>query len=185
MKGNRRTRLGWGVAALLFLSSLVYAAPTPYRVQGRVVYQAKSPIGTFKGKNEAVQGEILWDPETGTLSGKVCLDLSRWESGEPLRDKHTRAMFEVDRYPEACYVITGIEGDPAQGPVTLLGELTLHGVTRPLAIPGTVRFEGETILFEGQFETKITDWKMKRPSLMGIKVRDPVRVWVYGEAIPK
>jgi len=171
--------------ALLLLLGIGLAAPKPYLVQGSVVYEAKSPIGTFKGKNEAVQGEILWDPETGTLTGKVCVDLSKWESGEPLRDKHTRAMFEVDRYPEACYVITGIEGDPAQGSVTLLGELTLHGVTRPLAIPGTVRFEGEKILFEGQFETKITDWKMKRPSLMGIKVRDQVQVWVYGEAIPK
>ena len=156
-----------------------------YQVRGKVTYQARGPMGSFEGSNEAVSGEIRWDPEKNALEGKVCVDLSRWDSGEPLRDKHTRAMFEVEKYPEACMVFTGLEGDPRKGPVTLFGELSIHGVTRTIAIPGTARIEGETLIFEGAFDTKITDWKMKRPSLMGFKVRDPVHVKVYGEAVPK
>ncbi len=168
---------------ILFLA--VFALGAEYQVSGRVVYQARGPMGAFQGTNEAVTGTLRWDPDQGVLEGEVCVDLSAWDSGEPLRDKHTRSMFEVEQYPKACLVFTGIEGDPAKGPVKLLGELTLHGVTQEVAIPGTARIEGERILFEGTFETKITDWKMKRPSLMGFKVRDRVKVQVYGEAVPK
>ncbi len=172
----------------VFLAALLafaFALAADYQVKGKVVYLARGPMGAFQGTNEAVTGTLRWDPGRGVLEGEVCVDLSAWDSGEPLRDKHTRSMFEVDKYPKACLVLTGLEGDPKKGPVKLLGELTLHGVTRPVAIPGTARFEGDTIFFEGAFETKITDWKMKRPSLMGFKVRDRVKVQVYGEAVPR
>ena len=172
----------------VFLAGLLafaLAVAADYQVKGRVVSQARGPMGAFQGTNEAVRGTLRWDPQKGTLEGEVCVDLSAWDSGEPLRDKHTRSMFEVEKYPKACLVLTGIEGDPVKGPVKLLGELTLHGVTQAVAIPGIARIEGERILFEGNFETKITDWKMKRPSLMGFKVRDRVKVQVYGEAVPK
>jgi len=172
------------MAFAVFLG-MVLAAPLPYQVSGKVVYQARGPMGAFKGANTAVAGQVLWDAQAGTLTGKVCLDLSKWDSGEPLRDKHTRGMFEVNKYPEACLEITGLEGDPKSGAVKLLGNLTIHGVTRPVVIPGKVRFQGDTIVFEGSFETKITDWKMRRPSLLGFKVRDLVKVWVYGEARPR
>ena len=167
------------------LLAFALALAADYRVEGKVVYQARGPMGAFQGINEAVAGTLRWDPGRGVLEGEVCVDLSAWDSGEPLRDKHTRSMFEVEKYPKACLVFTGIEGDPAKGPVKLLGELTLHGVTRPVAIPGTARFEGDTIFFEGAFETKITDWKMKRPSLLGFKVRDRVKVQVFGKAVPR
>ncbi len=172
-------------ALLAGILAFALALAADYQVKGKVVYQARGPMGTFQGTNEAVRGNLRWDPQKGTLEGEVCVDLSAWDSGEPLRDKHTRSMFELEKYPKACLVLTGIEGDPAKGPVKLLGELTLHGVTQAVAIPGTARIEGERILFEGGFETKITDWKMKRPSLMGFKVRDRVEVQVYGEAVPK
>ena len=171
--------------ALLVLLGAALAAPLPYQVSGKVVYQARGPMGAFKGTNTAVSGEVRWDSQAGTLTGKVCVDLSKWDSGEPLRDKHTRGMFEVTKYPEACLKVTGLEGDPKSGEVKLLGNLTIHGVTRPVVIPGKVRFKGDSILFEGYFETKITDWKMRRPSLLGFKVRDLVKVWVYGEARPR
>lgn len=174
-----------GALALLLVWAGALAAPQAYRVSGEVVYQARAPIGSFQGRNTAVSGEVVWDPEAGSLEGKVCLDLAAWDSGEPLRDKHTRSMFEVDKYPEACLVLTGIEGGPGAGETRLLGELTIHGVTRPVVIPGRAELREGKVVFEGAFETKITDWKMKRPSLMGFKVRDLVRVEVRGEAVPK
>ena len=172
-------------ALIVGILAFALALAADYRVEGKVVYQARGPMGAFQGTNEAVAGTLRWDPGQGVIEGKVCVDLSAWDSGEPLRDKHTRSMFEVEKHPQACLVLTGLEGDPKKGPVQLLGKLTLHGVTRPVAIPGTARLEGEAILFEGAFETKITDWEMKRPSLMGFKVRDLVRVQVYGKAVPK
>ncbi len=171
--------------AVFLAFGLALAAPVTYQVTGSIVYQARGPMGTFKGENTQVTGHVVWDDKAQTVSGEVCVDLSAWDSGEPLRDKHTRTMFEVDRFPKACFKITGIQGDVRSGQVTLLGELSIHGVTRPAQIPGTVQISGGRIVFDGSFETKITDWDMRRPSLLGFKVRDLVKVRVHGEGVAR
>ena len=171
-----------------FLLTMVFApvlAANAYDVGGHIVYEAKGPIGAFKGENTAVSGALSWDTGQQVASGRVCVDLTAWDSGEPLRDKHTRTMFETDTYPEGCFELTGVRAGAAPDEIVLLGNLTLHGVTRPLELPGTFREEGGKLYFEGYFETKITDWEMKRPSMMGLKVRDLVKVWVYGEGVAR
>ncbi len=171
--------------AIVFSLGLALANPATYRVTGWVRYRAHGPMGDFEGKNPAVTGTLTWDAKAHRLSGEVCLDLRRWDSGEPLRDRHTRDMFQVDRYPNACYRVRGLGGDLAAGSVRLLGTLRLQGVERPLELSGRLRFAGARAVFDGAFETKITDWKMRRPSLLGFKVRDRVKVWVHGEGVAR
>jgi len=173
-------KVGWIVLLMAGVFSFAFAAGE-YMVSGRIVYEARSPIGAFKGENPTVSGGLSWDPQTRKAEGQICVDLATWDSGEPLRDRHTSAMFEVDTYPKGCFELTGVRAVAAAGEFVLLGNLTLHGVTRTIEIPGKMREEGSKLYFEGYFETKITDWKMKRPSMMGLKVKDFVKVWVYGE----
>lgn len=168
---------------VVFASALAAQA---YEVSGHVVYEATGPMGAFRGKNPAVSGRLSWDPAQWTASGKVCVDLKAWDSGEPLRDKHTRSMFEADTYPQACFQLNGVRPGSAAGKIVLQGRLSMHGVTLPLEIPGKfVTGPDGKLSFEGYFETKITDWGMKRPSLLGFKVGDLVKVWVYGEGVPR
>lgn len=170
----------WGWVVLLL--SLTSSWAQTYQVEGKVVYEARGPLGAFRGTNEAVSGTLTLNLEAKTLQGRVCLDLARFDSGEPLRDQHTRRMFEVEKYPEACLELKGFKGDPRQGEVSLLGELSLHGVRRPVEIPGKVQL-GPNVVFEGAFETRITEWQMKRPSVMGFTVADQVKVFIYGRGV--
>lgn len=171
------------LAFLAVLAVWVLANPTAYTLQGRVVYEGRAPVGSWKGENPTLEGRVTWDKATGALRGRVCLDQRRWDSGEPLRDSHTRKLFEVDRYPQACLELEGLEG-PVPGPVTVLGVFEIHGVKRPVRIPGEVRVQGQTLVFQGSFTTRITDWGMTPPSLMGMRVRDEVRVQISAEARP-
>ena len=174
----------WTLALIVLLSPVL--AAKGYDVGGRIVYEAKGPIGAFKGENTAVSGALTWDPEQQTASGRVCVDLTAWDSGEPLRDKHTRTMFETDVDPEACFELEGVRPGAAPDEIVLVGRLSMHGVTLPLEIPGKlVQKANGRLYFAGYFETRITDWGMKRPSMMGFKVRDRVKVWVYGEGVPQ
>lgn len=171
------------VGLSLLVALLVWAAPTSYKVSGKVIYDAKGPTGRFKGSNEAVSGSFSLE---GTkLSGKICVDLSKWGSGEPLRDTHTRGMFEVEKYPQACLEVSGVEGNIASGSATLLGTLNIHGKDQALKIPVNLKLEGNKMQVEGQFDTKVTDWGMKRPSLLGITVDDSVKVAFVAEASPQ
>lgn len=121
------------------------------------------------------------DPTKGLLKGKVCLDLSSWDSQEPLRDRHTRDMFQVDRYPQACLALQGF--DPKKGQV--LGILSLHGVERQVSIPVRHALGEEGLTFEGAFEVLLSDYGLKAPSFMGMRVQDRVLVRVKGKGVPR
>lgn len=173
-----------GLIAILTLTALVLAAPTSYKIAGKITYDTKGPTGHFKGSNDAVSGSFNWDG-AGKIDGKICVDQSQWKSGEPLRDSHTREMFEVDKFAQACIDLTGVEGSAAGGSVTLVGKLNMHGVDQTIKIPLSVKTANGKLQVEGSFDTKVTDWNMKQPSLLGIKVDNNVKVMLSGEASPQ
>jgi polyisoprenoid-binding protein YceI len=45
-------------------------------------------------------------------------------------------------------------------PLTLLGVMTIHGVTRDVSLPGIVRREGEEIHVHSDFPLDLTDYKI-------------------------
>lgn len=110
--------------ALLFL--LGWAAAATYQVSGETLYEARAPLGAFRGVNPTLEGQVVFKLTKGFLQGRVCLDLSAWDSTEPLRDRHTREMFQVDRYPRACLNIQGF--DPGQSLVQ--GTLATRSTSR-------------------------------------------------------
>lgn len=171
-------RRGMGV---LFLISWALAAS--FQVNGEAIYEARAPLGAFRGVNRTLDGQVTFEPNQGLLQGKVCLDLSAWDSKEPLRDKHTRDMFQVDRYPRACLEIRGFDSKNN----LVQGILSLHGVERKVAVP--VRYTlgqgGKTLDFEGEWEILLTDYGLKAPSFMGMRVQDRVTVRVKGQGVAR
>lgn len=166
---------GW----LWILALLGGALAQGYQVRGEVVYTARAPIGTFSGVNRTLQGEVLLDPGSGSLSGRLCLDLSAWDSQEPLRDRHTRAMFEVERYPKACLIPERL--DPDKG--LLYGTLDLHGVRKPVAWSLELSQGTQGVRFRARFLLRLSDYGLKAPRFMGMQVRDDVQVEVRGEGV--
>jgi len=87
------------------------------------------------GRFNDISGSYTWDadnPEAGSIS--VDIDPASVDSNHAERDKHLRSedFLNVDEYPEAGFESTGYTGDADGG--TLEGDLTLHGVTKPISI---------------------------------------------------
>lgn len=94
------------------------------------------------GRFNDVTGSYRYDPdkpEASTL--QVDIDPASIDTNDAERDKHIRSedFLDVDEYPEAGFESTGYSGTAEKG--TLKGELTLHGVTKPISIE--VRKVGE------------------------------------------
>ncbi|HUF99080.1 MAG TPA: YceI family protein [Ilumatobacter sp.] len=64
----------------------------------------------------------------------VVINTATVNSGNDTRDDHLRSadLFDVEQYPQATFVSTGITVDEATG--TLAGNLTIKDVTRPVAL---------------------------------------------------
>ena len=145
---NRRT-LGAVFAALTltFSAGAVHAAD--YRIDsGHSFVQFKiSHIGVswMIGTFETVSGSFTFDSEAGPESQSISveIDTASVDTNHAERDKHLRSadFLNVDEYPTATFVSTGYEGDGEAGVMT--GDLTLHGVTKPIAIEVTKVGEGK------------------------------------------
>ncbi len=98
-------------------------------------------IGTF----DTLSGSLSYDSDAGPggQSISVEIDTASVDTGHAERDKHLRSadFLDVDEYPTATFVSTGYEGDDQGG--TMTGDLTLHGVTKPIAIAVTKVGEGK------------------------------------------
>lgn len=83
----------------------------------------------------------------GTAFGRVDIAAASLTTGIRKRDEHLRSedFFAVDRFPTISVVVTAVQ--PAPDGVELRSSLTVHGVSRPIPLPGRV-----TLLEDGAIE---------------------------------
>jgi polyisoprenoid-binding protein YceI len=90
-------------------------------------------IGSHQGRFELTWGKITLDPEQRSGTIDFVVDVRSVNTGWDLRDTFLRSdlMFDAERYPSIHFHSTRLAFD---GPrlVAVDGEMTLHGVTRPV-----------------------------------------------------
>ena len=98
-----------------------------FSVRHLMISKVKGSFSTFAGTVTVPE-----DPYQASLS--VTIDPTSIETGDAARDTHLRSgdFFEVEKYPEAGYVSTAVRA--AGDGYVVEGDLTLHGVTRPVAL---------------------------------------------------
>lgn len=98
----------------------------------------------LKGRFNDFSGDFSYDsanPEASKVS--VTIDAASLDSNHAERDKHLRSddFLDVEKYPTISFVSTSYQStDATTGKLT--GNLTLHGVTRPVTIDVTKIGEG-------------------------------------------
>src|SRR5437867_4278178 len=104
------------------------------------------------------------------------------EQQKQIIDKELRDIVLLpDQYPDIRFKSTNVGGKSignGQYDLKIGGELTLHGVTRPITIPTKVTVTGNNLRAQGEFDIDRSDFKVKATSAMHglIRVRDKVKV---------
>jgi polyisoprenoid-binding protein YceI len=85
-----------------------------------------------------------------------------------------------DQYPDIVFKSTNVTGSKTganQYDLNIVGDLTLHGVTRAIKIPTKVTVTGNELRAQGEFSINRSDFKVKATSAMHgmIRVRDKVK----------
>lgn len=100
-------------------------------------------ISKVRGRFNAFEGTIELAPGSGLPAAiDVKIDASTIDTREAQRDAHLKSadFFDVENFSHLTFVSKRVEGTPNSFKV--YGDLTLHGVTREVALDG--EFEGRT-----------------------------------------
>ena len=120
------------------------------------------------GRFNDFDGSFSYDEADPAASKvEVTIRTASIDSNHAERDKHLRGkeFLEVDKFPQATFVSSGFkENDDKTAALT--GNLTLHGVTRPVTIDvkpvghGPDPWGGKRRGFEGTTRLKLTDYNI-------------------------
>jgi polyisoprenoid-binding protein YceI len=87
------------------------------------------------------QGTLEFDENNPTrASVNVTIPLSTFNTGVPALDEEFRSesFFEIAKYPTATFKSTQVEAGGAKNQLKVTGNLTLHGVTKPVKLDVTL-----------------------------------------------
>ncbi|WP_245993058.1 YceI family protein [Xylanimonas allomyrinae] len=129
---------------------------------------------TVTGRTEQVQAEVTLD--AGTLSAAtVTVDMASIETDEPQRDAFFRdTALSTDEFPTATFELT----EPATlsagaTRVELTGDLTVHGVTRPVSVMADLaQADDGEVQVVGSVPITFEDFGVSSPSLGFVSVED-------------
>lgn len=136
-----------GAGLALLLAGTAHAAEYKIDPAHSFVEFKISHLGfsVMDGRFNDLSGTFTYAPEEGEAAqaATVVIPTESVDTNHAERDKHLRGsdFLSVDEFPEARFVSTGFEGNESGGVLT--GDLTLHGVTRPIEIDVEKVGEGE------------------------------------------
>jgi len=92
-------------------------------------------VSKVRGRLTNASGTIHVAESPAESSVEVDIDAASVETGDAKRDEHLRSpdFFDVERYPKITFRSTRLEGE-SPGRFLVHGDLTVHGVTRPVTL---------------------------------------------------
>jgi polyisoprenoid-binding protein YceI len=132
------------------------------------------------GRTDKVTGSLTVEGsgDTATVTaGTLTVDTTSITSDKPMRDNRLRNEgLETDSFPTATFKLTApvtvpaaaLAGTPSD--VTLTGDLTLHGVTKPVSIPAKVQLVNGVVSVAGSLSFPLSDYSITAPNVGGFIV---------------
>jgi len=159
----RRFSHSWraGLLALLVVVAAVAASrpatadPRRFAIQpeaSEVTFKATSRLMNAAGRFHRVGGEVIVDPgDLATARIALSIEAASIDTGIGMRDNHLRSadFFDVKIFPTIAFESLRVEA--TGGRATVAGRLTLHGVTREIAVPVDVTMSDVAMVASGEF----------------------------------
>jgi polyisoprenoid-binding protein YceI len=146
-------------------------------------YRVREQLASLSAESDAVgrtsdiTGSITVESDGTTVTvagGTLTVDTTTITSDEDRRDNRLRTEgLQTDTFPTATFTITQPVEVPAAAvtgsasDLTLVGDLTLHGVTKSVSIPAQAQLVDGTIQVQGSITFPLADYDIVAPNIGG------------------
>ncbi|WP_144370026.1 YceI family protein [Myxococcus stipitatus] len=129
----------WSVVAMVVLSSSP-AVASEWEVDSShssVEFSIRHLVSNVRGRFDKVEGTLSRDDADPTQSKMtLTIDVASIDTGVPDRDKHLKSpdFFDAAKFPTMTFRSTKIGKSTGKDAYEVTGDLTLHGVTKPVTL---------------------------------------------------
>ena len=181
------------IPALVLATAAVASADTlEMQVRrARVSFVSEAPLETINGRTTQASGTFRLDPSNlSATRGTITVPVASLRTGIDLRDQHLHGedWLDAGSHPNATFEITGVTGARSlqanqDADVTLRGNFTIHGVSRPVTARTRVKWDGGTrVQGRSQFTVKLDQHGVEIPAIVQAKVSNEITVRIDFQA---
>jgi polyisoprenoid-binding protein YceI len=144
---------------------------------GEVSIFSKTPMENIDAVNKSVSSII----NTATNEVAVQMRITNFVFPNKLMQEHFNENYlESEKFPSATFkgkiketVDLTVAGTY---PITASGSATIHGVTRPIELKGSIVSNGTNLALTCAFDVKLVDYKVDIPKIVFAKIAEVIKV---------
>lgn len=174
-------KLMLSVIMLLAVTAVSQAQEKYFTKTGKITFYSSTPMEDIEAHNKTTTSVI--DTKTGKMEFAVLMKAFQFEKA--LMEEHFNENYvESSKFPKANFsgTITNLEDVNFEKDGTyktmVKGNLTIHGVTKAIEVPGTITVKNGAIQAISTFNIAPEDYNIEIPNLVRDKIAKQIKVTV-------
>jgi polyisoprenoid-binding protein YceI len=168
-------------ATLALIASTQIHAQKVFTKNGNISFFSKSPLENISANNNQVMSVL--NKQNGEMQFSVLIKSFRFKKA--LMEEHFNENYlESDKYPKAIFkgIVEGAEkldlSKDGTYKVKVSGDLTIHGVTNKVSVPGTLTSKSGIVTGNTVFNLKLADYNISIPKLVKDNIAEIIEITV-------
>lgn len=172
---------------MVLMAAVGQAQDKWYTKSARISFFSSAPLEDITARNKSAVAVL--DTKTGLVQFSVLIKGFEFENAE-MQEHFNENYLESDKYPKSEFkgqVINngGVNyAQPGTYPVQVKGQLTIHGVTKEVQTPGTIKVAPDGVTAQTTFTVQVADYNIKIPALVRDKIAKTVKIMVDASLNP-
>jgi polyisoprenoid-binding protein YceI len=152
-----------------------------------IEFSSEAPMEIIKAKSDKLKGVL--DIEKNKYAFQVSVITFEGFNSDLQREHFNENYMESTKFPKIKFVgsiLTPIDYKTNfTKDVKLKGELSIHGVTKPVEITAKMTKNGDSIFSESEFSVKLADYNISIPTIVNQKLAKVINIKVKTELVPR
>lgn len=169
------------LVGFVLFATVINAQDRYFTKTGKIEFYSKASLEDIEAKNKTVTAVL--DAKSGAIQFSV--QMKGFEFAKALMQQHFNENYvESDKFPKAEFkgaiannAAVNYTKDGSYN-VTVKGKLTIHGITKDVEAPGTIKVDGGKIDAASTFNIQLSDYKISIPSVVKDKISNNIRITV-------
>ncbi|SHN46029.1 YceI-like domain-containing protein [Chitinophaga sp. CF418] len=151
---------------------------------GNVSFFSKTPLEDIKAENSQAFAAVDLTKKSVAFT---LLQRNFLFPKQLMQEHYNENYVESEKFPKAQFsgTFTGdVPAKPGTYKVQVTGQLTLHGVTQQITVPGELEVQEGKLTAKSAFAVKPSDFNIKIPSLVKDKIASQINIQIVAVCLP-